>query len=97
MRARALVSIVSLVLAAAGCATMDPREDTRIEAEVKARLVAERQADLTRLGVVSSNGTVHLSGTVGSAEEREQAAAVARGVRGVKRVVNTVEVGAPAR
>jgi osmotically-inducible protein OsmY len=78
------------------CATFDPLDDTRIESEVKAALVGEKDANLTRLGVVSSKGTVYLSGTVGSPEQRSRAAMVARGVRGVERVVNTVEVR-PAR
>jgi osmotically-inducible protein OsmY len=74
---------------------VDRAEDLRIEAEVKARLVAERDANLTRLGVYSSNATVYLSGGVASPEQRARAGAVARSVSGVRRVVNTVEV-APA-
>jgi osmotically-inducible protein OsmY len=98
MRVRATLLLVSLVvLAVGGCATMDPREDTRIEAEVKARLVAEKDANLTRLGVLSSNGTVYLSGTVESADQRAQAETLARGVRGVKGVVNTLDVRPAAR
>jgi osmotically-inducible protein OsmY len=79
----------------AGCATVDRVEDLRIESEVKARLVAEKNANLTRLGVLSSNATVYLSGTVQSPDERTRAAALAREVRGVRRVVNTVDL-APA-
>ena len=88
---RALLLIMGLVLAA-GCATVDPLEDTRIEAEVKARLVAEKDANLTRLGVQSSHATVYLTGTVESPDQLQQAEAVARNVRGVKRVVNTLQV-----
>jgi hyperosmotically inducible protein len=80
------------VLALAGCATFDPLEDTRIEAEVKARLVAQKDANLTRLGVVSTNGTVYLSGVVEEAAQKPRAEAIARGVPGVKRVVSTLEV-----
>jgi osmotically-inducible protein OsmY len=83
---------VGLVLLVAGCATLDPLEDTRIEAEVKARLVDEKRANLTRVGVLSSNGTVYLSGTVESGEARTNAESLARGVGGVTRVVNTLEV-----
>ncbi len=89
-RALLLVAIVTLL---GGCATVDRTVDLRIESEVKARLVAEKDANLTRLGVLSSNATVYLSGTVASPEQRAQAAALARGVKGVRRVVNTVEVG----
>jgi hyperosmotically inducible periplasmic protein len=84
--------LVILLLAGGGCATVDPRDDTRIEAEVKARLVAEKNANLTRLGVLSTNATVYLSGTVESEDDRMRAETLARGVRGVKRVVNRLEV-----
>ena len=77
---------------AAGCATVDPWTDARIESEVKARLVAQHEANLTRLGVVSRVQTVYLSGTVESGEQKETAGSVARGVPGVKRVVSTLEV-----
>ena len=91
-----LAVIALALLGLTACATVDPRDDTRIEAEVKARLVAERDANLTRLGVLSNHATVYLSGTVESAEQREQAETIAGGVRGVRRVVNTLEVH-PAR
>jgi osmotically-inducible protein OsmY len=84
--------LVALALMVSGCATMDPREDVRIEAEVKARLVAEKTFNLTRVGVLSTSGAVYLSGAVESAEARAQAATLAGGVRGVARVVNTLEV-----
>jgi osmotically-inducible protein OsmY len=92
MRARLALLLVGLVLAVGGCATADPREDVRIEAEVKARLVGEKDANLTRLGVVSSNATVYLSGTVESRDQRARAQTLAEAVRGVKHVVNTLEV-----
>jgi hyperosmotically inducible periplasmic protein len=88
---------VSLVLAVAGCASVDSLEDTRIEAEVKARLVAEKGANLTRLGVSSTKAIVHLTGAVVSADQKAQAEALAKGVRGVRRVVNSLEVRAEPR
>ena len=91
MRARVAAVLLLSVLAVGGCATVDPWDDTRIEAEVKSRLVAQKDANLTRLGVVSSDATVYLSGTVASAEQ-EKAESIAREVRGVKRVVNTLHV-----
>jgi hyperosmotically inducible periplasmic protein len=84
---------VGLVLAAgAGCRTAVPPDDVRIEAEIKARLVAEKRANLTRLGVSSTGGVVYLSGRVPSDEQRARAEEIAREVPGVRRVVNTVEV-----
>lgn len=91
MRALSL-ALLTLIAALGGCATFDPLEDTRIEAEVKARLVAQKDANLTRLGVISTNGTVYLSGVVEDAAQKPRAEAIARAVPGVKRVVNTLEV-----
>ncbi len=95
---RRLVGALLILAASLGaCATVDRTEDLRIESEVKARLVAEKDANLTRLGVLSTNATVYLSGAVLSPEQRVQAEAVARGVRGVRRVVNTVDVSPTPR
>ena|SRR5215510_3505171 len=93
----ALAALV-LMVAVVGCATRDPWGDARIESEVKARLVAKKDADLTRLGVVSRKGVVHLSGVVNSPEQKEQASALAKDVRGVSGVINsvTVQSGAPS-
>jgi osmotically-inducible protein OsmY len=89
----ARILVVALFLAAApGCATIDRWTDARIEAEVKARLVAEKEANLTRLGVLSSNGTVYLSGTVVSSDQRARAETLAHEVTGVRRVVNALRV-----
>jgi sugar phosphate isomerase/epimerase len=83
---------LALAVTAGACRPIDPNEDTRIEAEIKARLVAEKFANLTRLGVLSRAGVVYLSGTVASLDERARAEALSRDVRGVGRVVNTLEV-----
>jgi len=85
----ALVVFVAVIV---GCATRDPWEDARIESEVKARLVAEKGANLTRLGVVSRQAVVHLSGTVASADQKAIAESLAKSVGGVRRVVNSLEV-----
>jgi osmotically-inducible protein OsmY len=89
---RGLPLVVSLALLLGACATVDPQQDPRIEAGVKAALVAETGANLTRVGVLSTEGVVYLSGTVASAEERARAADLARTVSGVQRVVNTLQV-----
>jgi hyperosmotically inducible periplasmic protein len=86
-----LVMIVAATIVS-GCATVDPWTDARIESEVKARLVAEHDANLTRLGVVSREATVYLSGTVESTEQKAKAETVTKTVPGVKRVVSTLEV-----
>ena len=88
-------SVLALLLAlAGGCAVRDPWQDARIESEVKARLVEETSANLTRLGVASRQGVVHLTGTVGSSDQKALAERLARSVTGVSGVVNTLEVRA---
>ena len=87
-----LAAVLIAASAIGGCATVDPWQDARIEAEVKARLVAERDADLTRLGVQSRQTVVYLTGRVRSAEERAMAESLSRGVSGVTRVENALEV-----
>jgi osmotically-inducible protein OsmY len=89
---RRLVTVLGLVVAIGACATFDPWQDTRIESEVKARLVAQKDANLTRLGVVTREATVYLSGTVVSLDQKALAESVAKDVTGVKTVVNTLEV-----
>ena len=86
----ALLLVGGLILT--GCATFDPLEDTRIEAEVKARLVGEKSANLTRVGVESREATVRLTGTVPSEDQRARAETLTREVSGVRRVVNALGV-----
>jgi osmotically-inducible protein OsmY len=90
--ARHGVVLLLLLLAGGGCRAISPDTDTRIEAEIKARLVAETTANLTRLGVLSHDGTVYLTGTVQSREAREQAERLTRSVTGVRRIVNGLEI-----
>src|SRR5262249_31224848 len=87
------VLLVLLVVATAyGCSVRDPWEDARIESEVKAGLVAQKNANLTRLGVASRQTVVYLTGAVAASEEKALAESVARNVRGVTRVVSTLEI-----
>jgi hypothetical protein len=94
MDRRISLFLVCLVVAVGACATVDPWQDARIESEVKARLVAEKDANLTRLGVVSRQSVVYLTGDVVSAEQKARAESVATTVGGVRRVVNALEVRA---
>jgi hyperosmotically inducible protein len=91
---RGILAAATVVLITAGCATFDPLEDTLSEAEVKARLVGEKAANLTRVGVESREATVRLTGTVPSEDQRGRAEALARDVPGVRRVVNALAVQA---
>jgi len=90
---RAALTAAALALATmAGCATVDPQDDLRVEAEIKARLAARKDANLTRVGVASNRGVVRLTGTVESTEQRAQAEQIARGVPGVQRIINSLDL-----
>src|SRR5262245_26304449 len=86
------LAALAVLATAQGCGTADPYIDARIEAEVKARLVAQHDADLTRLGVVSNDGTVYLTGAVPSSAQKARASNVAGTVSGVGKVVNALDV-----
>lgn len=49
--------------------------------------------NLTRVGVLSTNGVVYLSGAVAAPESRQKAETLAGGVGGVRRVVNMLVIG----
>jgi len=91
---RGLASVL-LIGAVYGCSVArDPWQDSTIESEVKARLVEQKNANLTRLGVVSRHAVVYLSGTVASADEKVLAERLAGSVPAVSRVVSTLQIRA---
>lgn len=90
--------LLAIVVIAAGCRGMTGRttgqatDDASVTASVKSRLVAERAANLTRVDVDTTNGTVYLNGTVASAEQKSRAEQLAWQATGVKNVVNNLQV-----
>jgi hyperosmotically inducible periplasmic protein len=67
-------------------------DDATITASVKAKLVADKPANLTRVDVDTNNATVYLNGVVESAEHKARAEELARQAKGVKSVVNNLQV-----
>jgi osmotically-inducible protein OsmY len=67
-------------------------DDASLTTSVKAKLVADRAVNLTRVDVDTNRGVVSLNGTVRSAEEKSHVERLAREVDGVKRVINNLEV-----
>ena len=67
-------------------------DDTTITTTVKSKLALEKGTSLTRVGVDTVKGVVHLTGVVESAAIRDRAGAVAREVSGVKEVVNNLQL-----
>lgn len=82
-----------------GCQSMTGRstgqfvDDQSVTASVKAKLVADKAANLTRVGVKTVNGTVYLTGSVDSAEQKARAEELAMRARGVKQVINQLQIG----
>lgn len=67
-------------------------DDAVLTSYVKTALVADKAANLVRVDVDTNNGVVYLGGTVSSGKDRERAAELARGVKGVRGVVNNLQV-----
>ncbi len=67
-------------------------DDGNITTSVKTQLASDRLVTLTRVGVETNNGIVYLTGEVETAEQRSHIGSLASQVKGVKRVVNNLQV-----
>jgi osmotically-inducible protein OsmY len=67
-------------------------QDAVLSNSVRDRLLSAKTVDLSPVKVVSSSGTVYLTGTVTSLEARQQAVKIAWNVPGVQSVVNALKV-----
>lgn len=88
-----------LMLALIACAPTAKREgtgeyidDTVITAKVKAALVNDPDLKATEINVETFKGTVQLSGFVSSRDDIDKAVAVARNIKGVAAVRNSMLV-----
>ena len=99
-----LIAILSMLAAIFSCQTVttesitvevptvETPQDEALSKSVRDRLLANNKTDFDSVKIVSSAGTVYLSGTVRSLEARQQAIKIAWDVRGVQSVVNRLEV-----
>ena len=94
----ALALLLSLVGAPAAM-TADKSEkveqvvdDAAITTAVKAKLAADKIKTLVRVSVDTVDGVVTLTGTVETANEKKQAEDIARGAKGVSKVVNNLQI-----
>ena len=92
------VAVLLVVLfAVTGCQAMTGRtagrniDDLTITASVKARLVADKLSNLTRIDVDTVNAVVSLTGLVESEFEKRRAEDVASLVDGVEQIVNNLQ------
>jgi hyperosmotically inducible protein len=87
-----------LTMAVGGVTTAHARsigeiiDDTRIAAEVMAKLAADSPSNFVKINVKSESGVVTLDGNVDSPDRRARAAQIASGVNGVKGLVNNIQV-----
>jgi len=67
-------------------------DDSYITGAVKTQLASDKLVSLTRVEVETNNGIVYLTGQVQTAEQRSHIGSLASQVKGVKRVVNNLQV-----
>jgi virulence-associated protein VapD len=67
-------------------------DDGTLTSYVKTKLAEDRLVTLTRVGVETNNGIVYLTGEVETAEQRSHIGSLASQVKGVKKVVNNLQV-----
>ena len=95
---RGAAALVVLLVAVSGCQSLtgpsasSTVDDASMTASVKSKLVADKATNLTRVDVDTNNGTVYLNGTVDSAEQKTKAEQLAWQAKGVKSVVNNLQV-----
>jgi hyperosmotically inducible protein len=70
-------------------------DDSVVTTKVKAALIAEPETKARDITVITRDGIVQLSGFVDSNDEKTTAADVARGVEGVREVLNNLEIKKP--
>ena len=92
-----VLALAIVLVSLAGCGAMDKStgdvaQDATITAAVKTKLVADRTSNLTRVDVDTNNATVYLKGTVESTEHKARAEQLAWGAKGVRGVVNQLQV-----
>jgi len=67
-------------------------DDSYITGAVKTQLASDKLVSLTRVEVETNNGIVYLTGQVQTAEQRSHIGSLASQVKGVKQVVNNLQV-----
>ncbi|HEX6437893.1 MAG TPA: BON domain-containing protein [Candidatus Binatia bacterium] len=90
--------LLVVVFAVTGCQALTGRtagrniDDLTITASVKARLVADKLSNFTRIDVDTVNAVVSLTGLVESEFEKRRAEDIASLVEGVENIINDLQV-----
>jgi len=91
-----IVAAVAMVASAQQRSVGQVIDDATLTTEIKAKLTADTLSNLTKIGVNTRDGVVTLTGDVDSLERKARAVQIASSVRGVRQVVDNVQVLAPA-
>jgi len=67
-------------------------DDGNLTSYVKTKLASDKLVSLTRVGVETNKGIVYLTGEVETAEQKSRSGSLAFEVKGVKQVVNNLQV-----
>jgi len=67
-------------------------DDGTLTSYVKTKLASDKLVSLTRVGVETNNGIVYLTGEVETAEQKSRSGSLAFEVKGVKQVVNNLQI-----
>jgi hyperosmotically inducible protein len=95
---RSMTAFLVLLAFFAGCQATTGRtageniDDTTLTTSVKTALARDKIGTLTRIDVDTVKGVVTLNGVVPSTADRSRAVEVARGVNGVQKVVDNLQV-----
>ena len=90
--ALALLFFMSGCQALTGQTAGESMDDSMITSSVKTQLASDKLVTLTRVEVETNNGIVYLTGQVQTAEQRSHIGSIAAQVKGVKKVVNNLQV-----
>jgi len=102
IHSRFLAAAVAAVLAIgiACTTTQTPGEqidDAGIHTAVKAKLTTDRFSNITNVDINVTNGVVTLAGEVPNAKVKADAEAEAHSVKGVRRVINNLQISNPPK
>jgi hyperosmotically inducible protein len=67
-------------------------DDGTLTSYVKTKLASDKLSSLTRVGVETNNGIVYLTGEVETSEQKSHSGSLAHEVKGVRQVVNNLQV-----
>jgi hypothetical protein len=96
MRKVVFLALLAVMMLPAVSAKADPAADKRAAQQIGSQLKQSGKLQCYTIGVAYHNGVASLEGTVTSEEQRDTAIRLAGHCKGVKRVVNKLQIAAPA-